>query len=47
MKLLIKNIKTLVQVRDNILEKVSGKQMADLPCIEDAWLAIENGLIAD
>jgi len=47
MKLLIKNIKTLVQVRDNVIEKVSGKAMSDLPCIEEAWLAIDNGLIAD
>lgn len=47
MKLLIKNIKTLVQVRDNVIEKVNGKTMSDLPCIEDAWLAIDNGLIAD
>lgn len=47
MKLLIKNIKTLVQVRDNVIEKVNGKEMSELPCIEDAWLAIDNGLIAD
>lgn len=46
-KLLIKNIKTLVQVRDEAPEKVCGKDMAVLPCIENAWLAIDNGLIAD
>lgn len=46
-KLLIKNIKTLVQVRDSVVEKVSGKDMAQLPCIDNAWLAIDNGLIAD
>ena len=46
-KLLIKNIKTLVQVRDNVVEKVSGTEMAQLPCIDNAWLAIDNGLIAD
>lgn len=47
MKLLIKNIKTLVQVRDEAPTKVSGKDMALLPCINNAWLAIEDGLIAD
>lgn len=46
-KVLIKNIKTLVQVREESIEKISGKDMSILPCIHDAWLAIENGLIAD
>lgn len=46
-KLLIKNIKTLVQVRETIIEKVAGKDMAILPSIDNAWLAIDNGLIAD
>jgi len=46
-KLLIKNIKTLVQVREELTEKVCGKDMAVLPCINNAWLAIDNGLIAD
>ena len=46
-KLLIKNIKSLVQVRETNIDKVSGKDMSILPCIEDAWLAIDNGLIAD
>lgn len=46
-KLLIKNIKTLVQVRENSVETVSGKEMSVLPCIDSAWLAIDNGLIAD
>lgn len=46
-KLLIKNIKTLVQVREENVSKVSGAEMKELPCINDAWLAIDNGLIAD
>ncbi len=46
-KLLLKNIKTLVQVRETLTEKVSGKEMSILPCIEDAWLACDNGLISD
>lgn len=47
MKLLIKNIKTLVQVEQNPKLKVSGKEMKTLPCINDAWLAIENDKIVD
>ncbi len=46
-KLLIKNIKTLVQVRESDCLKVSGADMKVLPCLENAWLAIDNGLIAD
>lgn len=46
-KLLIKNIKSLVQVRETNVNKVCGKDMSVLPCIENAWLAIDNGLIAD
>ncbi len=46
-KLLIKNIKSLIQVRETNITKVCGKDMSILPCIEDAWLAIDNGLIAD
>jgi len=46
-KLLIKNIKNLVQVREAGILKVSGAEMKVLPCIENAWLAVDNGLIAD
>lgn len=46
-KLLIKNIKSLVQVREAGITKISGKGMKELPCIENAWLAVDNGLIAD
>lgn len=46
-KLLIKNIKSLVQVREEAILKVSGRDMKELPCIENAWLAVDNGLIAD
>ncbi len=45
--LLIKNIKKLVQTEDTTRTRVSGKDMAVLPCIDDAWLLAENGLIAD
>lgn len=47
MKLLIKNIKSLVQVREPNTTKISGKDMSILPCLENAWLAIDNGVIAD
>lgn len=46
-KLLLKNIKTLVSVYENAPQKLSGKEMSNLPCIENAWLACDNGLIAD
>jgi imidazolonepropionase len=46
-KLLIKNIKSLVQVRETNINRVCGKDMSILPCFENAWLAIDNGLIAD
>jgi imidazolonepropionase len=46
-RLLIKNIKTLVQVREAGILKVSGTDMKELPCIENAWMAVDNGLIAD
>lgn len=45
--ILIKNIKHLVQVREEKELKICGKHMAQLPCIEDAWLEIKEGLIHD
>jgi imidazolonepropionase len=46
-KLLLKNIKTLVQVRESGVDRISGSEMKVLPCIDNAWLAIDNGVIAD
>jgi len=46
-KILIKNIKELIQVEENPKEKVAGKEMAVLPTIKNAWLAIEDDLIVD
>lgn len=46
-RLLIKNIKNLVQVREPNCLKVSGIEMKELPCIENAWMAVDNGIIAD
>ena len=45
--LLIKNIKCLVQTEEFPRLKVCGSQMAELSSVNDAWLYIENGLIAE
>jgi imidazolonepropionase len=47
MQTLIINIKELLQVRDNPINKVSGAEMAILPKIDNAFLLIEDNLIAD
>jgi imidazolonepropionase len=44
-KILIKNIKELVQVEKELKTIVSGADMSNLPTLKDAWLAIENDLI--
>jgi imidazolonepropionase len=45
--LLIKNIRTLVQVRESTMQPVRGADMAQLPCIDNAWLLIKGGTIMD
>ncbi len=45
-KLLIKNIKALVSVYQQAPNKLAGKAMAQLPSIDNAWLACEDGKIA-
>ena len=47
MKTLLINIKELLQVRDASILKVSGAEMAELPTIKNAFLLIEDDLIAD
>ena len=47
MKTLIINIKELLQVRDCSILKVCGDEMAVLPTIKNAYLVIEDDLIAD
>jgi imidazolonepropionase len=47
MKILITNIKELLQVREDSISKVSGSEMAILPTIKNAYLLIENDLISD
>lgn len=44
---LITNIKSLVQVEDTAREAVCGKDMAEVKTIENAYLLIEDGKIAD
>ncbi|TXT34218.1 MAG: imidazolonepropionase [Chitinophagaceae bacterium] len=45
MKLLITNIAQLVNTREQS-KVLRGKELAELPIIQDAFLQIENGLIA-
>jgi imidazolonepropionase len=45
--LVIKNIKGLVQVREQSILRVSGADMAHLPILENAWLTIHDGRIYD
>lgn len=47
MTTLIINIKELLQVRENNITKVSGAEMAVLPTIKNAFLVIQDNLIAD
>lgn len=47
MKTLFINIKELLQVREVSIDKVSGKEMATLPIINEAFLLIENDTIID
>jgi imidazolonepropionase len=47
MKILIENIKTIVGAEPNPKEKLSGREMSKLPCLNNAWLSIEDGVISD
>ena len=47
MKTLIINIKELIQIREQSICKVSGSEMAVLPTLKNAYLIIENDIIAD
>ena len=44
-KILIKNIKGLVQVGENIPSVLKGAEMKVLPIIENAFLALEDGMV--
>jgi imidazolonepropionase len=47
MATLFKNIKELIQVRNEPISFVSGKEMKVLPTIKNAFLVVENGLISN
>ncbi|HNE27912.1 MAG TPA: imidazolonepropionase, partial [Saprospiraceae bacterium] len=44
--LLLRNIKTLVQAETTLRKVVKGADMAILPCVNDAYLLLENDRIA-
>ena len=46
MKILIKNIKTIIRANPGTDNIVSGKAMENLPCINDGWISTADGLIA-
>lgn len=45
MKILVKNIKAIVQANPAEVEKVAGRAMQHLPCINGGWISIEGGVI--
>jgi imidazolonepropionase len=45
MKILIVNIKELIQIRENSVSKVSGNEMGTLPTLKNAYLLLENDTI--
>lgn len=47
MKLLLINIRELLQVRENCPTKLSGEEMKELPKLKNAWLFINHGIIED
>ncbi len=47
MRILLTHISELLQVRVAHVDKVSGKDMAELPLLKEAYLLIEHDLIAD
>lgn len=47
MRILIKNIKELLQVRETNIEKVSGYDMNILPTLKNCYLVVENEQIFD
>jgi imidazolonepropionase len=46
MRTLIKNIKSLVLTEEKPQLKVSGKEMSQLSCLDNAWLAMDDDLIS-
>lgn len=46
-RILIKNIKAIIQAETDPQLKVSGAAMKNLPIMYDAWIAIDDGIIAE
>jgi imidazolonepropionase len=46
-KILLKNIKALYLASDELPAKLKGRELSEIPFIENAYLAIEDGKIAD
>ena len=47
MKTLFFNIKELIQIRDQSVDKIAGASMKELPCIKNAFLRVNNERIED
>jgi len=47
MRILLTHIQELLQVRPSAIAKVSGIEMSSLPVLKNAYLLIENDVIAD
>jgi len=47
MRRLFKNIQELVQVREKPVQRLSGKEMSELPTLKNSWLLTENDTIVD
>lgn len=46
MKILIENIKTIVGANPVPKDKLAGKEMSQLPCLDNAWISIADGIIS-
>lgn len=44
--MLFTNINKLVQTREHCSKKLRGNELSRIPCIENAWLRVKNGLIS-
>lgn len=47
MNFILINIKELLQVRENPIHILKGKELLYLPSLKNAWLKVENGSISD
>jgi imidazolonepropionase len=47
MRLLINNIKQLFGIREKNTAFIKGKEMSRLPCLQNAWLLVEDDIIKD